>query len=923
MARVVNLKTEYRTNPLGIDSTHPRFSWMLDSQFQNVKQISYRLLTYKDSQAKDILWDSGDVCSEQNIAVRWNGPQLNSCQRIYWKVIIKLQDGDGVQEIAESEITWFEMGLLIIEDWQGIWIEPETEVEKDGRMPAPCLRKIFRVRSGLQSARIYQTAHGLYEFWINGKLGTDEKFKPGFTSYYKRLQVQTYEITDLLTEGDNCWAVVLGDGWWRGNTGGAFRNNFGYKLAYLGQIRLEYEDGRIEWLATDTNFTTSTGAIRKNDMKEGEYFDAAQEPVDWKKPDFDDSAWENAHPEQDPFATFTNLVASLSVPVREKECFYPTVLTTPKGETVLNFGQNIAGYVKMTLRNQPKGQKIVLQHGETLDLEGNFTQKNIILENPEAEIQKVTYVAKGETVAYYQPTFAIFGFQYVRIEGFVGEIQPEDFIAVAVYSDMGEVGDFSCSNDLINRLVSNSRWSQKGNFMDVPTDCPTRERSPWSGDSHIYAKTASKFMDVYPFFEKWLIDLSLEQFASGKVPNTIPISAAVHNPEELERKKKRMEALPEGSILKLALQMTLGTPENGGKIEGSAGWGDTAVITPYLMYLCYGDRQILENQYASAKKWVDYIIREAANPSGVYQDKPWYHSENAGDDAYVWDTDFHFGEWCEPDANSGDVNETMKLYYYPDYLTATMYYFRSARLLSDIAEILGKAEDAQLYAQRAEGVKAVFNKYFIQPDGTIKAGRQAPNVRALAFGLADDSKKEAVARKLAVLIRENDYKLNTGFLSTAHLLPVLVDHGFVEEAFRLLEQTECPSWLYNVKAGATTILENWDGFTKCQNSFNHYSYGAVCDFLFEYVAGIRPMRNQPGYKEFLLEPVVGGTLSHASAHLQTAYGLISSWWEKQEDGSVKYQFTVPANTTAHIVLTARNGEKVHQHVGSGSYIYIV
>ena len=568
----------------------------------------------------------------------------------------------------------------------------------------------------------------------------------------------------------------------------------------------------------------------------------------------------------------------------------------------------------MTLRKQPKGEAVSLYHGETLDLDGNFTQKNIMLENPDVGIQKITYICTGESEEIYQPTFSIFGFQYVKIEGLSGEPDPADFIAIAVYSDMGDTGDFTCSNELINKLVSNSRWSQKGNFMDVPTDCPTRERSPWSGDSHIYAATAVRFMGAYPFFEKWLGDLPLEQFVSGKVPNTIPISASLHNIKELERKKKKMESLPEGSIIKLALKMTLGTPENGGEIEGSAGWGDTSVITPYAMYLATGDRAILKNQYASGRKWVDYMIREAGKKSPVYSNQPWYKNE---DWRYVWDVDFHFGEWCEPDSNSGDPMETMQLYYHPDYLTATMYLYSTTKLLSEIAAILGKTADADKYAAYAGKVREVYNRWFISGDGVIKEGRQAPNVRALAFNLADEEKRPAVLKKLVEMVVKNNYHLNTGFLSTVYLLPVLADNGYPNLAYRLLEQEDCPGWLYNVKAGATTILENWDGFVKCRNSFNHYSYGAVCEFLFSHCTGIQPMAEHPGYKEFILRPIPGGTLRNASAVQETAFGTIRSAWQKEGDDITRYDFTIPTNTKAHVYLPGRE-ELV---LGSGDYTF--
>jgi len=538
MLKIYDLTVEYRKNPLGIDELHPRFAWKLISGQKGVLQESYQIRVWSDASMQELIYDTGRVASRQSYAIRYNGKKLTSMESAWWAVTITARDESGSEETAASSLQRFEMGLLKETDWKAEWIEPEEEVEIDGRMPAPYLRKEFTVRPQLKSARIFQSAHGLYEFWINGQAATDEKFKPGLTSYYKRLQYQTYDITSLLREGNNCLAVVLGDGWWRGNTGGAYRNNFGYKLAYLGQIVLTYEDGTREYIVSDESFHTSTGAIRTNDMKEGELFDAGMEPDGWKKPGFDDSGWSAVHLERDEYAIKSNLVSSRSVPAREMETFRPKVVHTPNGETVLDFGQNIAGYVRMTLKNLKKGQKIEILHGETFDEEGNFTQKNIILENPEAMIQKVTYIAKGEKEETYQPAFAIFGFQLAKITG-LDEVNPEDFTAVAVYSDMGDTGDFRCSNELINQLVSNSRWSQKGNFMDVPTDCPQRERSPWSGDSQVYAKTAAGFMNVYPFFEKWMLDLQHEQFASGKVPNTMPRTAAVHNPLELERKKKK------------------------------------------------------------------------------------------------------------------------------------------------------------------------------------------------------------------------------------------------------------------------------------------------------------------------------------------------------------------------------------------------
>ncbi len=895
--RIYDLKAEYRENPLGLGERHPRFSWKIQSDRQNVMQISYRVQAFSDKEGKMVLWDSTMVESDQSIAIRYDGDELHSHERVYWNVNVVVKDGDGNQETAWSEMAWFEMGILDCAEWKAVWIEPKEEVQIEERMPAPYLRREFAVKAGLKTARIYQSAHGLYEFWINGASGTEDKFKPGYTAYDKRIQYQAYDITALLQEGTNCLAVALGDGWWRGTTGGSYRNNFGYKVAYIGQVLLEYEDGSREWIVSDESFKVSMGGLLSTDMREGESFDARLEPEGWKLSGYDDSSWNSAYRMPNDCLEKSKLVAAEGVPVREMEVFLPKKIETPDGGVVLDVGQNIAGYVKMRFRELARGQKITLTHGETLDENGNFTQKNLVIQSKK-RLQCVEYTAKGDGEEVYCPQFSVSGFRYILIQGYEGEIKEGDFQAVAVYSAMGDTGDFVCSHPLVNQLVCNSRWSQKGNFLDVPTDCPTRERNPWSGDSQIYARTAAKFMNVYSFFEKWLADMTLEQRGNGKIPITIPVSTCYHNPEELARVLGMVDAMQEDDIMKLVLKMTLGTPEDGAIAESSSGWGDAAVIVPYTMYLSYGDRQILKNQYPCAKRWVDYIMAEAQKESGRYRDMPWY--EKPEDAKYVWDTDFHFGEWCEPGTPS---NPFLDLYQNPDYNTATMYYFYSSRLLSEMAGILGLEADKEKYGRISEEVRRVFNQYFIGEDGTIKEGRQAPNVRALAFGLADDAHKGAVASKLAEMIRENGYKLNTGFLSTPYLLPVLVDCGYVKEAFRVLVQMESPGWLANVAAGATTILEHWDGFEKCEASFNHYSYGAVCSFLFEYVGGIRPDIRHPGYKCFMIKPVVDQTLTEAKAEYESPYGKIVSHWKRIGE-TVSYTFTVPPNSRAAVWLLA-------------------
>ncbi len=489
MLKIKALRTEYLENPIGIDAQNPRLSWKLESDRQGVMQKSYQVTAALDSAFETIVWDSGMVQSDASVQVLYKGEKLCSGQRVYWKVKVTAEGETTEIEAAESETVFFEMGLLKEEDWKGKWIEAVREPEDiESYNPASYLRREFQVKKGLVRARIYQTAHGLYEFWVNEKRGTKDVFKPGFTSYYHRIQYQTYDITKLLEEGENVWSVIIGDGWWRGSTGGMYRNNFGYRLQFLGQIVLEYADGSKEVVGTDEKFKIAHGGLRMSDMKFGEVYDARLESKGWKKIGFDDSAWEDAPLAEGKYLNYSLLVPSRSVPIREKEVFFPKVLVDKEGSTVLDFGQNIAGYVRMKLRNTRKGQTISLIHSEGMK-DGVFYLGNVCTDlTDNTHYQQVDYIAEGADEEKYQPFFGVFGFRYVKVTGIEQEILPEDFEAVAVYSDMEETGDFHCSNELINQLVKNSRWSQKGNFLDVPTDCPTRERSPWTGDAQVLCK---------------------------------------------------------------------------------------------------------------------------------------------------------------------------------------------------------------------------------------------------------------------------------------------------------------------------------------------------------------------------------------------------------------------------------------------------
>lgn len=909
MLRVYDLRTEYLTDPVGVDAAQPRLSWKLESDRQGVFQKSYRIRAVTDG---EIIWDSGVVNSGENLRIRYKGSPLESRQCVSWSVLVCAVDEKGQTEEAKSQSAFFEMGLLKREDWKAKWIEPENEVDPEAKKPSPYLRKEFEVKPGLRKAKIYQTAHGLYECWFNGICPTEEKFKPGLTSYYYRIQYQTADITDSLKEGTNCWAVMLGDGWWRGTTGGTVKNNFGYKLHYFGQIELTYEDGTREVIATDDTFRHSTGALLASDMMMGDLYDARLEPEGWKLAGFDDSSWELVHLTEE--HADAELIPCRGVPVREMEAFLPKELTDKNGKRILDFGQNLAGYVRMKLKDTRPGQTVRLIHGEDMK-EGCFTQANIKQTSIKVDaFQEVTYICRGAKMEEYCPLFSVFGFRYVCLEGYDRELEPGDFTAYAVYSDMQITGEFTCSHELINQLVMNSLWSQKGNFLDVPVDCPTRERNAWTGDNQIYVKTASYFMDVYAFYEKWLQDQTIEQYESGKVGITFPSTSSVHNRKELEHMKQ---------INPLS---ALAGPDGNGSIgEDCAGWGDSAAWIPYMIYLSYGDVQILKNQYQTAKKWVDYMLVCARDHNPLYEDQPQYHHVNEDgelDADYIYDTKMHYGEWQEPipkePPKEGEVTSLAdvfaKMIREGKPKVATAYMCRSAENVAHMAEILGKEEDAGKYRRIAEKIRKVYETYLIDEDGVIEPGHQAAYVRALAMNLCSGEKREKVIRQLLGEIEANDYKLNTGFLSTPFLLPVLAECGYPEIAFRILEQTENPGWLHAVVLGATTILESWDGMDVHDASYNHYSYGAVCEFLFGYVGGIRSDFAHPGFEEFKLEPLMGGSLTGAKAVFESQYGTIVSEW-KREGETWEYHCTVPVNTRAY--LTLPDGRKTV--LGSGTY----
>lgn len=845
--RVENLLVENLSDPVGIDVLSPRFSWQLISNKRNVLQSAYELrVASHPSFFKDVEWSSGKVNSDSSVHVVYKGPLLQSGKKYYWQV--RVWDNSGKASRWSEAASW-QMGLLDSNEWKAKWISPGFTEDSLNR-PAVYFRKKFSVSKKIQSATGYITAHGLYEAMINGKKLGDAYLTPGWTSYNKRLQYQVYDVTGLLQQGKNAVGAVVGNGWYRGYL--AWDGNkdvWGKDISLLLQINITYSDGSRELIISDGTWKSSTGSITACEIYNGETTDARKERAGWANPSYDDQQWIHA---VERIYSKSVLIATQNQPVKKHETFPAVkVFTTPRGERVIDFGQNLVGWVIAKL-NGHAGDTIKISHAEVLDKNGNFYTDNL-----RAAKAQLVYVQDGSGERSFEPHFTFYGFRYIKIEGLKGNINPEDFTAVALYSDMPPTGTFSCSNPLINQLQHNIQWGQKGNFLDVPTDCPQRdERLGWTGDAQAFSRTAAFNMNVNSFFAKWLKDLAADQMENGSVPFVIP------------------------NVL--------------GVSGGSTGWADACTIIPWNMYLLYGDKRILEQQYPSMKAWVDFMTKNSTND--------------------LWNTGFHFGDWLfyRPfDDNDGRSAVTDK------YLIAQSFYAHSTQLLINAAHVLGNRNDERTYTGLLQRIKDAYLKEYVTPNGRLVSGTQTAYVLALNFDMLPESLRQQAVERLVQNIKSYGTQLTTGFLGTPYLCHVLTRFGQDSIAYQLLLRDQYPSWLYPVKMGATTIWERWDGIkpdstfqTPSMNSFNHYAYGAIGDWMYRAIAGINADEEEPGYKKILIKPHLADSLSFAEASLQTYYGRVASAWKKGEGRQLELDVELPPNTNATIYVPAANAADV-------------
>ncbi len=898
MLKATRLRCEHQENPVGIGETRPRFSWVLESDGRNVVQKSFRVQVAADGgfdqgggegkrggagqlegargaggqpaanlragslgggagqQGADtfspaaILWDSGEVRSAQSVLVEYSGPALFSSTRYFYRV--RVRDNYG-EESPWSDAAFFETGLLDPAFWKAHFVSPEDEGAA-ASSAGMLLRREFSLAGEVSFARIYTTALGVYQLSLNGARVGNALLTPGWTSYSKRLLYQTWDVTGLLHPGANAIAAMLGCGWYKGDLAGWLgrRNVYGTRTALFLQLLVRYTDGREELIVTDESWKASAGPIVFSEIYHGETYDARLEQAGCDQAGFDDSLWHPVWPLDSGDSIRGRLQAQDGPLVRRQETIAPLRLfTTPKGERVLDFGQNLTGWVRFTVRGK-SGDRVVLKHAEVLDAAGNFYTENL-----RSAKARVEYVLKGGSPESFEPHFTFHGFRYVIIEEYPGQPAMDDFQAVVIHSDLEPAGSFSCSNELVNKLHHNILWSLKGNFVDIPTDCPQRdERLGWTGDAQVFICTALYLVHAAPFYRKWLRDLKADQLEGGGVPFVAPdvLTDVIQNDPNVKQS------------------------------HSSSGWGDAVVICPWMLYERCGDARILAELFDSMKAWVGYVRAHAQG--GV-----------------LWNSGFHFGDWVALDAKEGSYFGAT-----PTDLIATAFYAHSTLLLAKAAAVLGRKKDAGEYVRLYGRIVEAFRDEFYTPSGRLAARTQTAHVLALAFGLTPEKQRQRTVDTLVSLIEENGWHLTTGFLGTPFLCRVLADNGRLDVAYSLLTREDYPSWLYQVTKGATTIWEHWDGikpdgsmWSPSMNSFNHYAYGAIGDWLYGAVAGLDLEEDGSGRRRLLMKPRPGGGITHAKADWMTEFGKAAVSWSLK-GGRMSVEITVPHNTTARVVL---------------------
>ncbi|MGW3132310.1 family 78 glycoside hydrolase catalytic domain [Streptomyces sp. NPDC001123] len=804
--------------------------------------------------------------------VDWPFEPLHSGERVRWRVRTRAD-----MQVSEWS-AWhdFEAGLLD-EDWTAHWItpadDPQAAHRPPGTRPAHVLCATFTTTETVR-ARLYSTALGVYEAFVNGERAGTAELAPGSTSYDRTLYAQAADVTDAVRPGTNTIEVVLSDGWYRGRVG-AFRKpaGWGELLAARLELHLEHADGTRQVVRSDERWTSAPGRITRADLMDGQVTDFTL-PYGPGRPVLVDAV------------TAPRIDWSPAPPVRRIEDRPVVSLTRlPDGAWIADFGQNASGWIVLTDLG-PAGTRTVIDHGEHLDpVTGDLTTSHLDIQRPgdpvTVFVQHDEAVSSGAAGEVFEPRHTVHGFRYARLKR--GEV-PLDSSSLAmrvVHTDLRPTGSFACSHQDLNRLHEVARWSFRGNAVDVPTDCPTRERIGWTGDYQVFLPSATRLYDVSGFSRKWLRSVRDDQLDDGRIANFSP----------------------DGRRIKLRGDQRLDL------MTGSAGWGDAIVLVPWELYETYGDRRVLDENWDAMVRWVEWALttaRTARHPSRVARSaEPLPHEE------FIWDGSFHWGEWCEPKPRAADgsliepEDEEPEAWMKTDKgEVGTAFLYRSTSTLARIARVLGRETDAVRYTRLAERIMEAWRTEFLDGSGRTTVDTQASYVRALAYGLAPDKLRDAVAARLAALIEAAGTHLGTGFLSTAHLLPVLADTGHADLAYRVLLQRTSPSWLAMLDRGATTVWEDWDGVDEsgvAHDSLNHYSKGAVIGFLHTHTLGLRQAGNSVAWERFVVAPVPHASVDWARGTFESPRGTIAVEWRTERD-ELHVTVDVPPTSTATVIL---------------------
>ncbi len=819
------------------------------SDENSVYQIGYNLEIALDSDFEKIVYNSGFVETNDSMNIKLTNEvsKIESTKNYYLRAKVKTNIGET--NWKESSFT---TGLLNNKEWVAKFITIENSEDKDDSKTF-YLRKEINLPKKVKAAFIHSTALGIYKLTVNGKKVSDDVLTPGWTSYNKHLLYQTYDITNLLeNDSKNVVGTIVGAGWYKGIMGFLRqRNHYGEIAAFACQIHVNYEDGTSEIISTDNTWKGALSPVLFAEIYDGETYDARCEIENFDKISCTYDKW------LDVFEINFNksvLRAQTHCKIREITEIKPKkLLKTSKNETVIDFGQNLTGWVRFKVKGK-KDDKVILRFFEVLDAKGD-----VYLDNLRSAKQTITYICKNDDEVIFNPSFTFQGFQFMEILSYPTDINLDDFTAYAVHSNMKETGSFECSNSDINQLQHNIKWGMKGNFLDLPTDCPQRdERLGWTGDAQIFCRTASYIMNTNSFYRKWLRDLKADQTEDGGVPHVVP-DILIGNSHE-DRLMKDGE-------------------------HSAAAWADAAVIVPWTMYQVYGDKNVILEQYDSMKKWIGFMQKHAVDN--------------------IWNYKLQFGDWVALDAEEGSYFGAT-----PNDLTCTAFYAYSTNLFAKMAKVVGKENDYNEYSRLYNEIVQSYQEKFFTNEGHITAQTQTAQIVSLYFNLVPEKYIEIVAKDLVKLLEKENGHLVTGFVGTPYFCHVLSKNGYVKEAYELLLKDDFPSWLYQVKQGATTIWEHWDGkkpdgtmWSADMNSFNHYAYGAVGDWLYRVVAGIEIDEETPAYKNIIISPEIGGDLDYAKGVFESVYGdVVSSWTVKENEVTLNVQ--IPVNTTAQIKLNS-------------------